>query len=149
MLRKGIIGFRHFKDVLLPRVAPATFKSACYGAASLVKAQVVRFEEASVDNNFHSAVLQVGGEQIRVVCNSVFPVLAFATPHTTAKLEFVDSTTLADAFAQISGFEVASKARLDERVSAEMLADLLPVELKQVRKWNPQTVDEVMFNCWD
>lgn len=149
MLRKGITGFRHVKDIPLPRVALAAFKSACYGIAPLVGAQVVRIEEASVDNNYHSAVLRVAEEHILVVCNCVFPVLAFATPNIAAKLEFIESTLMANAFAQIGGFEVAAKVSLSKKVSAEALADLSPVELEQVRKWKPCTLGEVMFNLWD
>ena len=88
MLRKGITGFRHIKDAPLPEVALATFKSACYGIAPLIGAQIVQVEEASVDNNYHSAVLRVAREEILVVCNCVFPVLAFATPNTAFRCQF-------------------------------------------------------------
>jgi hypothetical protein len=149
VIRKGITGFRHVKDAPLPRVALATFKSACYGIAPSVDAKVEQVEEASVGNNYHSTVLQVAGEQILVLCNCVFPVLAFATPNIVSKLEFIKSTTLADAFSQIGGFGVATKTSLDKKMSTEVLADLSPVELEQVRKWKPRTVGEVVFNLWD
>ena len=146
MLRKGITGFRHIKDAPLPEVPLATFKSACYHIASLVDAQVARIEEASVGNNYHSATLLIAGEPILIVCNCVFPILAFATPN---GFEFIDFVLLTDAFVQIGGFTVATRDSLSKEVSVEAVANLSFVELEQIRKWKPETLGDVVFNFWD
>jgi hypothetical protein len=78
-------------------------------------------------------------------------VLAFVPPGAfgLTSLEFIAPASLASAFASMTEFHPLDADWLAADLRAELLADLSPAELEQVKYWKPQRIGDVVFNCWD
>jgi len=142
VLRPGISGKGRasFKD----------FKAAVFSAARAIGATVVQAEPAGVTPNFHSAALDAPDGEIVVLCNSRFPIVAFAeAPVAMGSLRFKDHDALRDAMESIGGYTVANVAELGRALTADDLTALDSWDLAQLRYWNPSTVGEVVFNWFD
>jgi hypothetical protein len=114
MLRPGISGkgWVSFKD----------FKAAVFSAARAIRATVVNAEPAGVTPNFHSAVLDAPDGEIVVLCNSRFPIVAFAeAPVGMGSLRFKDHDALRDAMESIGGYAVANVAELGGRSGIQLV----------------------------
>ena len=152
MLRRGITGFCDWRySENLPEVSVTQFKSACYANARMLGGSIIDFKPRIQVPNFHRALflLDFSSTKIQVVCNSIYPIVAFANyPSSGCSLVFQDRAELAIAF-KIQGFEVASKHYLEQSLSNIDLSILNSAEQAQIKYWQPVNIGEVIYNRFD
>jgi hypothetical protein len=149
-LERGVTGFRSGKEPKLPEVSVRTFRGGCYEAARAAGGAVEQVFESAYPRNFHSAVIVASNDRFAIVCNAMYPWIAFAGEG-TGDLElkaFVDPPAWAAAFVEI-GFVVMSRQVLDSPLGAVDTAALGKAEWLQIASWRPASVGETVFNFWD
>jgi hypothetical protein len=151
MLRPGITGHLASGNFATRGgVSFTDFKAVVFSAARAIRATVVHAEPAGVTPNFHSAVLNAPDGETVVLCNSGFPIVAFAeAPVAMGSLRFKDHAALRDAMESIGGYTVTNVAELDRPFTEDDGAALGSGDLAQLRYWKPSTVGEVVFNWFD
>jgi hypothetical protein len=151
MLRPGITGLLASGEcVASGGVSFTDFKAAVFRAARAIRAKVVHTEPAGVTPNFHSAVLDAPDGETVVLCNSRFPIVAFAEwPVAMGSLRFKDHGALRDAMESIGGYTVTNVAELDRTLTEDDVTALGSGDLYNLRYWKPETVGEVVFNWFD
>lgn len=149
-LERGVTGFRSGREPKLPEVPVRTFRAGCYEAARAAGGAVGQVFESAYPRNFHSAVIVASYVRLAILCNAVYPWIAFAGEG-TGDLEpraFVDPPAWAAAFAEV-GFVVMSRQVLDSPLDAVDTAAWGKAEWLQVHSWRPASVGETVFNSWD
>jgi hypothetical protein len=151
-LPRGITGFRHVRDLQSPRCDVRSFLTNCHAAARQLCGRVVASElpvEGSA--NFSRVTLELFGQKISVVLNSMEPFLAFTEPPRTNSLllQFVDHAALGEYFGASGEYRLLSAADANLPLVAENCHDLAKAEFEQIRYWKPQTIGEVIYNHWD
>jgi hypothetical protein len=152
MLRKGITGFSEVGEVRPePGFSFGDFKAAVYSAARAVGGRVAETRPAGITPNFHQALVELTKERLSVLCNSVFPVIAFCEPipEGECKTTFRDCPELAAALAKLGSWEIASAADLAAPLSPKELSQLAPYEQKEVKYWRCRSIGRVIFNWFD
>jgi hypothetical protein len=106
--------------------------------------------ERSLGTNFHLCLLDgERGLRILVLCNGVYPVLAFAAPPIQmCRITFIDGGELAQPFRDL-GYECASQAQLEAGIDSTDLAMLDEVEREQIRYWKTSRIGDLLFNWFD
>lgn len=155
LLRDGISGFNN-TDIVKSLVDISQFKNLCYALANHVGGKRVTVSDLQ-ETNFYCADLQFNGEEIHILLNNNYPLIAIASRVEYMNIIFIENQTL------INGIQAYSKEyrvlHLRE-LSEEVLLDghknklknentLNELELKQVFYWMPKTVGEIIFNYWD
>lgn len=150
MNRRGITGFATEGPVVPhPASELKAFSRACHEVARRRGARVVDLVGASTTPSFHLARLDAGGRTCAVLCNATLPVLAFAdVPVQMGSLRFRDEPALRREYEQL-GYECPTAAELERPARVEDLDQLEPVELDQIRYWNPARLGDVAFNWFD
>jgi hypothetical protein len=97
----------------------------------------------SQPGTFHSAVIVMPGARFEIRCHVHHPLIAFV-----AAGSFVDPPSWSEAFAAL-GFRLLSREVLELPLSRADTTGLAGAEWVQIRYWQPETVGEVLFNCWD
>jgi hypothetical protein len=147
-LPKGSTGFGSRP---LPLTDVRAFKAACYAAARQTGRQVKRVEFAQVTPSFHTVTLTGKGDPVAILGHVVAPLVALAAPRRDGDMtvSFVDVPEVASALGQAASFRVLSAGELNSRIEEASLAELDPVELREIAYWKPCTLGEVIFNFWD
>jgi hypothetical protein len=149
-LERGVTGFRSDKESGLPAVPVRTFRGGCYEAARAAGGVVEQLFESAYPRNFHVAVIVASNDRIAILCNAMYPWIAFAGVG-AGDLEskaFVDPPAWAVRFAE-TGFVVMSRQVLDSPLDAVDTAALGKGEWLQIHSWRPASVGETVFNSWD
>jgi hypothetical protein len=150
-LETGVTGFRHGKEPELPEVPVRRFRGACHEAARQAGGSVGQVAEKTYPRNFHSAVIVGSADRFAVLCNAVYPWVAFVEEGTGDMLSpgvFVDPPACAAAFTG-SGFVVLSRRLLESPLSAVDTTALGKGERMQIRSWQPTSVGQAVFHSWD
>lgn len=142
-------GITGFFSRTVPPVDLRPFKKACHEVARGAGWTVESIRLMGHSGNFHRAVLTRGERAVAVVCNAHVPWVAFAEVDDDLALRFVDDEALAAAFRGAMDCEVPGRSFLDSAPEAELLSDLGPAELNQIRHWRPRRVGDIVFHCWD
>ncbi|MFF0453804.1 hypothetical protein [Nocardia africana] len=132
------------------------FRRACYAAARRTGGSVIEFRlPDGVTPNFYQGVIAYRDRQVAVVVLRDSAALAIAEPRTidpregaadSGPLTFHDFPELADALAELSGFEILTSSQLNSPFDP---ADWPDIDPGDVRYWKPQTLGEALFNFWD
>lgn len=154
-LPRGVTGFDGFDRIAL--VPAPRFKTACYAVARHIRGRVRAFEacEDRVTANHHAATFQTPDGSVSALCNLHHPFLAFvpAGGHAASKPVFLPPGGIGRAFAELTGFEPLDPVFLNGALTPELLEDLGPSELGQLRHWRRASgadrVGDVVFNTWD
>jgi hypothetical protein len=129
------------------------FKKACYLVAQISGGTVEGSDLNLLGRNYFGATIRTKSDHVSVLCNSVFPYLAFVPPNAFGAacpdLIFVKAVDLAKAFATATDFRSLDADWLKEDLSSDLLADLAPSERREITYWKPARVGEVVFNSWD
>jgi hypothetical protein len=151
-LKCGVTGFEGREG---PFASPPfsdwkTFHSHCYAAARIVCAKVHSIEdpfEGGKVCNYLLARFDFSDCSVTALLNRVYPILGFAK--FPAEVGFIDCPKLAEAFASLGDYTVASGEELNRPLLRELCKDLAPRELKQIQYFRPRTIGDVIFNYWD
>jgi hypothetical protein len=149
-LERGVTGFRSATEPDLPQVAARAFRRGCHEIARAAGGAVEHVVESAYPRNFHSAVISTSNGRFAILCNAMYPWLAFAGVG-TGDLEpkaFVDPPSWAAGFGEI-GFVVMSLQVLDSSLSAVDTTALSGAEWMQIDSWRPASVGDTVFNSWD
>jgi hypothetical protein len=150
-LPRGVTGFGRVETGAMPPDF-AAFKAACHEVARRLKGTVVWADscDGRPTPNFHRVALSLPGGPVEVICNARYPLAAVIRPleEGSTELTFIDVPGLTEVLAA-NRLEVVPAADLNKPVEDEHLAELDRAERQQARYWDPGTVGEVMFNCWD
>lgn len=143
----GITGFRG-RYASLPNCDLQAFRSYAYTVAILLKGELVSTETPAPVANYTAVNFELPDGSVSVLLNRYHPIVTFVEPLTQTgfgNLCFVDNVALAAIFRSFEIYQVLAQAS----PSAETYQDLAKVEIKQIQHWQPQTVGEIIFNCWD
>ena len=145
ILRSGIAGFAAGGTVDL-----RAFKRAVYAAARHTDATVVATMPGEIATpSFHQADVNLAADQISVVCNCWYPVIAFTTrPVQMAGIVPIDIPAFAEILRSL-GFEVPAADALSRVLKPADLEILSDAEQGQAKYWKPRRVADVVFNWWD
>ena len=151
VLPQGVTGFRHAEEPPLSEISIRSLETACWEAARRLHGSVLSTRPAGIATNFHTFEISLPEQKVSILCNAHFPLIGFAEPIAPGQqvFSFVDVSGLAAVLKSIGGLEVLTAGELKSPLVQESISDLSPAELKQVAYWRPQTVGEVIFNCWD
>ncbi|MCC5479788.1 hypothetical protein ACFV2N_20510 [Streptomyces sp. NPDC059680] len=139
----------------LPQTDLKAFRRACHTAARLAGARAgsgaahggVRVLDAGLCASFDA--VDIAGTV--VLAHRRLPVVAFSgaalEPGSPVR-EFTAPPPWAGPLAD-AGFRLLEPAEPDAPVERVDLSALTEAELKAVRYWRPQTLGELLFNCWD
>jgi hypothetical protein len=150
-LERGVTGFRYGEEAELPEISVQRLRGACYEAARSTGGAVEQVVEKTYPRNFHFAVVVGSADQFAVLCNAVYPWVAFTqggTGDVVGPGTFVDPPACATAFAEM-GFIVMSRQLLESPLSAVDTAALGKGDWMQIRSWQPTNVGQTVFNSWD
>jgi hypothetical protein len=156
----GFTGFYRLGEAPHPSVDVRIFKSTCYAAARLLDGRVVEFSFAHVIPNFHSAIFEWGHEPHRValLCNQAYYIVAFCKPWLPdcCLNEYVDAAELASALAQVSDWQVLSKAEVETVLDEAAIQSMSDMDRKVVdsarrKGWfgPTRTVGDFLFHYSD
>jgi hypothetical protein len=118
-LEWGVTGFRYGKAPELPEVSIRGFQGACYKAARATGGAVEQVVERNYPRNFHSAVIVGPTGRFALLCNAVYPWIAFVeegTDGAAAPEAFADPPTGSTAFTEM-GFTLMSRQLLESPLS--------------------------------
>lgn len=122
------------------------FKKICFEVLRVAKGEVLKWEEPLYPHNYYKVHMRLKGELYYILLNEFYPYLAFASKWEDIVIEYMDLPTLTNGFNEY--YTVLSKKQLNLPFCKQE-HDLAEEELKQVKYWQPRTIGEVMFNCWD
>lgn len=150
-LPAGVSGFYSSDEQKPPEIDVAKYKELCHRLARDKGAKLQEFSDSLYPANFYKALFHFGDEDICLVMNKHYPLLAFAKTADAVKVEFIDYP---DGTEAISGeFTVLSKDELETPVpkNPEELksSGLNKGEIKQIKYWKPDRLGEIVFNFWD
>lgn len=145
-MRQGVTGF----DATCC-VDPRAFKAVCYEVARKLGGSVSTFVFPSWGPNFDVAVLAWRSERVSVLCNSTYPLIAFAEPIGEGDMElcFCSQPEPADGFSKSGEFTCITLGELNTPVSELDLSELSDGEMKELRSWRPRNLGELVYNWWD
>ena len=131
----------------------ATFKKACHQVAHMDGGLVENIELNLVGRSYYDATIRTRTEHLTVLCNSVYPYLAFVPPSSfgpgPTDLTFVKPVHVGSLFSRLTEFQPLDADWLAAELPPDLLADLGRSELEQVGYWKPSRIGDVMFNNWD
>lgn len=150
-LERGATGFGYGKEPELLKFPVRRFRGGCYEAARAAGGAVEQIVERTYPRNFHSAVIVASAHRFAIVCNAIYPWIAFVEAgigDVAGPGVFVDPPTWAAAFAEM-GFVVMKRQLLDSPLNVVDTAALGRGEWLQIRSWRPASVGQTVFNSWD
>ena len=149
VLPRGCTGFYTGRDRPEERLSAEAFRERAARLPGWTRGQIqiVRFDlEPGVTKIFHRAVIRVDGAELQLVGNPYVPCVAL-TEEVTFLTRFLDPPE--PVYRAFEGVRVLDVETLHTPLAAEHLAELAPVERKQVSYWKAQLLGEVLFNLWD
>ena len=151
VLKCGITGF-HSVDRFheLPRVDFKDFKQMLGSVMSSMGYKPIEFKHSDSTHNFHIGVFEKNREQLFIICNPVYPVVALTLdPEKVFGLDFISVPTVENAINQYTEYVVLTKEYLETPFSKYDTGELNDAEISQIKYWKPKTLGEVIFNWWD
>lgn len=142
-LPKGITGF---VDNMEEKIDGQQFQKICYEVMREAKGDVLKCDGPLYPHNFFIVHIRLKGELFYILLNEYYPYIAFANKWEEIVIEFTDLPALTKGFGEY--YTVLTKKELELRFFNKG-HDLEKVELKQVAYWQPRSIGEVIFNCWD
>ena len=151
-LPQNISGF--FDEGEQPRSLDAReFKQACHLVAQAEGGTVDGLELKPIGRRYFGATIRTGSDHLSVLCNSIYPYLAFVPPNgfglDAPELAFVEPNDLAATFASVTKFQPLDTIWLQTDLSSDALAELAHSERRQLGYWKPKRIGDVIFNDWD
>ena len=143
ILPKGITGFI---DNMEEMIDGQQFKKICYEVLRDDKGEVLKFEVPLYPLNYFKVHIRLKGELFYILLNEYYPYIAFANKCEHIDIEFTDLPAFTKGFNEY--YTVLTKKELNLPFFKKE-HDLEEVELRQAAYWQPRSIGEVIFNCWD
>lgn len=142
-LPKGITGF--INDIE-ETIDGQQFKKICYEVLREAEGEVLKWECPLYPHNYFKVHILLKGELFYILLNEYYPYLAFVKKWDGNGIDFTDLPTLTRGFNEY--YTVLTKKVLNLPFSKNE-HDLEEIELRQVAYWQPYSIGDVIFNCWD
>lgn len=143
ILPKGITGFI---DNMEEMIDGQQFKKICYEVLRDDKGEVLKFEVPLYPLNYFKVHIRLKGELFYILLNEYYPYIAFANKCEHIVIEFTNLPAFTKGFNEY--YTVLTKKELNLPFFKKE-HDLEEVELRQAAYWQPRSIGEVIFNCWD
>ena len=151
IMRTGITGFFE-SGQRIPIFAFSDFKRIVNNVVAGLGFDVSVYLESSVTTSFHAAVFETDSEPYTVVLgHSNYPIIAFSNPSILLGKppDFVDHPSIAEKLGRLfPDVTIAESKELERRIEKSDINCLDPVEVVQVKYWQPKTIGETVFNWW-
>lgn len=151
-LPRGITGFCAPQGI---SVDAKKFTASCYQVAQAGGGKIRSVIEDLHIRNYFAAILTIRDCQISVLCNSVFPYIAFVSSdeYCFHELTFVAPSPFFGLFEDLTPFSPLDADWLESDIEPEHLALLGDDEVNQLTYWKKSArihrVGDVIFNFWD
>jgi len=151
ILKKGISGFYNISEQPPELITASVFKNDISSVLSSVGFKPKSFIESGITPNFHYAHFTSAGCDLHIVCNEIYPVIAFVNMPDlkSCRLEFILNNEIKKIIEQYSIYKVLNPEELNNPIQPNDLKQLNSAELGQIEYWKPETVGEIVFNWWD
>ncbi len=163
VLPKGITGFFHVESEAPPSVSKSDFKSFCYQFTQLIGAKVESttdditngsLTDLSSTRNYFAQLITHKAKCYWLLCNQHYPLIGLSTDHKlNCESQFIDLAMFdipSEIPTHVRGeFVILTSAQLRQKPNMEMLCELEPVELKEIKYWGPSQIAQIIFNTWD
>ncbi len=145
VLPKGVTGFINEVEENENFSSFKNFKKDCFGQSL----EIGNMLESGVTPNFHQCEIKINYEHIAILCNAIYKVIAFVQrPVESRELVFIDCPELQVQFGNFQ-YSVLTALECNREVTVDDLLQLGKFEQREVRKWNPKRVGDLVFNYWD
>ncbi len=154
ILAYGITGgYKYPNEPERPQTDKGAFIEKCKSVAA--EKGIEAREYKKVWGNFHAVEFIMGEKSVFAVLNAYNPVMAFADYDSFGqlgsgyRLNFIDQPELSNAFCH--DYLVLTTDDLEEPFILKNQPQLRDIESvrEQVKYYNPKTIGDVIFNCWD
>lgn len=148
-LQYGVTGFYNSKESPPPVVDIEYFNNKCFTAARELRGKIVEPNKSSPIKNFTFKTLSIFEDQISVLLNNHYPIIAFAKPPVEyGNIDFFEIEKVVDWFENNSKFIYPGLALLFNPVN-DFLDNLNPAEVSEINGHKPEALGELIFNFWD
>ncbi|WP_070121249.1 hypothetical protein [Bacillus marinisedimentorum] len=154
ILAYGITGgYKYPGEPERPQTDKNAFIEECKSVADEMGIEAQEYKK--VWGNFYAVEFKMDEKSIFAVLNACHPVMAFADYDSFGqlgsgyRLNFIDESELSRAFCH--DYLVLSKEDLEEPFVLKNQPQLRDIESvkEKVKYYNPKTIGDVIFNCWD
>lgn len=130
---------------------PAGFRALCTAVARELGGRVADVALPGLTPSYVIVRVRERGRGFAVLGHCSAPLVAFAEdgPDTGTRPVFRDEPRWAELIREWSELRVCTVDELVTELSTVDLSELDPVEHQQIRHWRPETLGELVFNCWD
>lgn len=146
----GVTGFHNLEVNLPPLQADEKlFRKLCFNIAAHHNGEVISVGDAQYPANFYCAQIEFLDCLIYVLLNKYYPYIAFASQIESGNIVFLEHPVLKEQFSPY--YEVLDTVHLNAlyQDNPASLSELSEVELEQISYWEPETIGQIIFNCWD
>lgn len=152
-LPRHITGFFDDKSEAAGPLNFTEFKAACFQVARTAGGSIASFDHDLSGKSFFVATMKHPEGDASVLCNSVYPYVAFVPPGSfdngAPELAFSQPIYFSSLFLQGTVFHPLDADWLMSAPGEDLLSDLALTEREQVRYWKVQRVGDIVFNRWD
>ena len=142
ILKKGITGFFDVRDESKDETGYYDFKKICY---SIRMNNLKLLEVCNSDNtSYFYAHFIFDDNDLYILLNKYYPVIAFIQKLEINK-NFIDFNRMNVYF---TGYEIINANILNSEFTGKE-HNLSPVELEQIKYWEPGSIGNIIYNEWD
>lgn len=146
----GVSGFYNSDEPKPPEMDVKKYKDMCYELARKLGGELAEFNYSLYPANFHKAHFKFPTQQVCLLMNKHYPLLAFAKTVETMKIEFLDfsdgENAIPDEYTVLSAEALESEVPNTARVAG---AEMNKGTARQIKYWKPGTFGQIIFNFWD
>ena len=147
ILKKGITGFFDVRDESKDETGYYDFKKICYSIRmnNLKLLEVCNSDNARYFNtSYFYAHFILDDNDLYILLNKYYPVVAFVQKLEIDK-KFIDFKRINVYF---TGYEIINANILNSEFTGKE-HNLSPVELEQIKYWEPGSIGNIIYNEWD
>ncbi|GBF76922.1 hypothetical protein PA598K_05436 [Paenibacillus sp. 598K] len=95
--------------------------------------------------------MRYGEEEWSFFLNAYYPLAAIRRESPKSDFGYlgVDELSQLSPESATPDYTLLTREQLEERLTPQVMARLDAAEVKQARYWQPQTVEDLIFNNWD
>lgn len=133
-------------SIIINKMDGSLFKKLGYEIARQLQGRVTEFFPPTYPLNYFRLVISLNDQSISILLHEYFPFIAFANYEDMLKIHFLDNKDLLNKW---SPYYTVLQLGFLNQLFIERDHDLSDIELKNANYWGPNTIGEVIFNCWD
>lgn len=144
ILRKGITGFFDNKNSPVSEMDFKIFKTLCHTIDSSTNWRLINIK-SNPNSNYYSTEFDTLSGIIYILLNKHYPIIAFTDNINIGNIVFKNITDIKHL---LCDYEIVSADILNSSID-DVVNELSETEMNQIAYWNPGSVGNVIFNCWD